>query len=105
MIGGEVVEKRLYLNQILSGDNEQNGLSVAAMIEAMIVQIGAEVKDITEVWLQSDNAACYHVKHMLFSISLMNMKHKVQITRFVHTETQDGKGLIDAHFVHGTWYI
>ena len=98
MIGGEVVEKRLYLNQILSGDNEQNGLSVAAMIEAMIVQIGAEVKDITEVWFQSDNAACYHVKDMLFSISLMNLKHKLQITRFVHTETQDGKGLTDALF-------
>ena len=105
MIDNEVVEKKLYLDQILNGDNEQNGLSVAAMIEAMIVQIGAEVKDITEVWLQSDNAACYHVKHMLFSISLMNMKHKVQITRFIHTETQDGKGLVDAHFARGTWHI
>ena len=105
MIGSEVVEKKKYLDQILSGDNEQNGLSVAAMVEAMICQIDAEVKDITEVWLQSDNAACYHVKHLLFAITLMNLKHKVKITKVVHTETQDGKGLIDAHFARGTWHI
>ncbi len=33
---------------------------------------------------------------------LVSIKHNVNITDVIHTKTQDGKGLCDAHFAHRT---
>lgn len=49
-------------------------------------------------WLQSDNAPCYTGPHLLVALMLINTRSPVKTARFIHTETQDGKGLVDAHF-------
>ena len=36
---------------------------------------------------------------------IIGRKTGVFISRYIHTETQDGKGLIDAHFAKGTAHV
>ena len=95
----------MYLDQILDSDNKQDGLSVLSMVEAMIIHIKEDLPCINELWLQSDNARCYHLKYLIFGIVILGVHHMLSITRIIHTETQDGKGLIDAHFAQGTHKI
>ena len=101
----KAVERRKYLDQILEGDNKQDGLGVLSMVEAMLVHIKEELPFITDIILQSDNAGCYHVKELLFGMLVLGIHHGLQISRMIHTETQDGKGLIDAHFAQGSHQI
>ena len=61
----KAVKQRVYLDQILNGDNKQDGLSVLSMIEAMIVHIKEDLAFIKELWLQSNNAGCYHLKDLV----------------------------------------
>ena len=48
---GKAVEQRMYLNQILEGDNKQDGLSVLSIVETMIVRIKEDLDCITKLWL------------------------------------------------------
>ena len=48
---GKAVEQRVYLDQILDGDNKQDGLSVLSMVEAMMVHIKEDLPCIDELWL------------------------------------------------------
>jgi len=88
----------VYLDQILEGDNQQNAGAVAGMVEAALEFFHSELPDLESVILQSDNAACYQNNELLFLLQLINSRSSVSIERYIHTETQDGKGLIDAHF-------
>ena len=51
--------------------------------------------------IQSDNANQY--QNPLFVLSLhfinMKMKNKIFINKYIHSETQDGKIIMDAYFV------
>ena len=56
---------------------------------------------ISEIVLQTDNAKSYSNNFLLCGISLLNFvyKHKsISIVEFLHTETQDGKTILDAFF-------
>lgn len=75
------------------------------MLEAFLTQLSVELPHIRTVALQSDNAGCYQVKELLLLIAILNTSNQIRIVRFIHTETQDGKGLIDAHFAKGTAHL
>ena len=55
--------------------------------------------------LQSDNAGCYQAKELLLLIAILNTINQIKIVCFIHTETQDGKGLIDAHYAKGIAHV
>ena len=55
--------------------------------------------------LQTDNVGCYQSKEFLLLLAILNGCNKIKVTRYIHTETQDGKGLIDAHFAKGTAHL
>lgn len=56
--------------------------------------------DPIEVTFQSDNAGCYQSRLLKILIAILNVKFagKILISRYFHTETQDGKEIIDAGF-------
>ena len=97
----EAVRYTVYLNQLLSDSNKQDSLSVFSLLDAAMSQIHEELPFITELILQTDNAKSYSNNFLLCAISLLNVVHEhnsLSIIEFVHTETQDGKTILDAFF-------
>jgi hypothetical protein len=136
----EKVESRVIkLDQILSGVNKQDAMTVLALLEAMQVYCSVEFPGATIAYVQSDNASYYQAKQVVVGIPLLNavstffellgsdcisiramqdltllLDYDLQqikksggpvIRCFVHSETQDGKSLLDAHFAHATALI
>lgn len=90
----------VYLDQILSETNMQNALTVVGLLETGIATIVSELPYIKEAVITSDNATCYQNHFVTFMMAIFNKKFSGQffIKSFLHTETQDGKSLLDAHF-------
>jgi hypothetical protein len=90
------------IDQILDGGNKQDAGAVASMIEAALEYVHQELPDIKSVIVQSDNAKCYNCNELRLLTTLINTRSPLKVERHIFTETQDGKGLIDAHFARGT---
>ena len=90
----------VYLDQILSDTNKQDGPTVVALLEIAICTIIHELPFIKEAIITSDNATSYQNHLLTFMMAIFNQKFNNEffISDFVHTETQDGKSLLDAHF-------
>ena len=91
----------VYLNQLISDSNKQDSLSVFALLDAAMVQKNEELPFISELILQTDNPKLYSNNFLLCAILLLNTVHNhcsISITKFIHTETQDGKTILDAFF-------
>ena len=83
---------KLYLDHIVDNENKQDKLAVISILEAVILAIRKHLPNIDQIILQSDNAGCYQTYPMLMS-------------RIIHTETQDGKSVLDAHFARSMQHI
>ena len=96
----EVVKKIVYIDQILEDNNKQDGLSVIGLLECALTHIAIRFPFIQNITLQSDNAATYQNHELLIGIHFINMKLQGQllVKQFIHSETQDGKTILDAHF-------
>jgi len=57
------------------------------------------------VTVQSDNAAYYHNKYLQLALPYIGMAANVNVARYIHTETCDGKCLIDAHFAMAMRFV
>lgn len=97
----------VYLDQIMDGDNRQDAAAVASMIEACLHWVNKHLPHIKTVAIQSDNAKCYNCnfQRMFLCLLLCNSKCPVKVTQYIQTETQDGKGLIDAHFARAMAHV
>jgi hypothetical protein len=106
-VNGEprAVKVTLNLDQILQGSNKQDGAAVLGLLEAAIYHLKNLIPDVKTLAIQSDNAKCYHSKLMLAFIPILSASCGVHISKYIHTETQDGKGLIDAHFARGSNHV
>lgn len=99
----EPVRVLLPIDQILDSGNRQDGPCVLSMMEAMMKMIKVELPWVENIIIVSDNANCYHSKNMLFPICLLNqlsMRSEPRgplIVKYIHPETQDGKGPCDSH--------
>ena len=90
-----------YLDQIISDSNKQDSFCVFSLLEAALAQINNELPFITSIILQTDNAKSYNNNFLLCAIPLLNKIYEpkgISIIEFLHTETQDGKTILDAHF-------
>ena len=97
---GEAQRNIVYLDQILEDSNKQDAGTVIALLEAGLSAIHRQLPFLSEITLLSDNAKCYQNHFLTMMISIFNIKYQgdLLITSFVHSETQDGKSLLDAHF-------
>jgi len=89
---------KFYLDQICENDNKQDKFAVISLVEAILLELKRHHPQIRKVIFQSDNAGCYQNSMHLYLFPYLSYIHGIQIDRFVHTETQDGKSLLDAHF-------
>ena len=90
----------VYVDQILEDGNRQDGFVVISLIESVAVAINEQLPFIHDVIIQSDNANQYQNPYLVLGIHLINVKMRgnLFISEFVHSETQDGKTILDAHF-------
>jgi len=98
----------VYLDQIVSDGNKQDSLSVYSLLDAALAQISNELPFISSIILQTDNAKSYNNTFLLCAIPLLNVVYEPKglgITEFIHTETQDGKTILDAHFARCMKFI
>jgi hypothetical protein len=96
------MESRLYYDHISSGDNKQDKVAVLSMIEAAIMAIKRDLPHIRRITVQSDNASSYQNASVIIFLPLIGVAHGITVERFLHTETQDGKSMLDAHFGQAT---
>ena len=94
------VRKIVYIDQIIEDNNRQDGLAVLGLLECVVSHINLRFPFIKNLVLQSDNAGTYQNHELLIGIHFINMrlKGKILIKEFIHSETQDGKTILDAHF-------
>ena len=94
------VRKIVYIDQIIEDNNRQDGLAVLGLLECAVTHISLRFPFIRKLVLQSDNAGTYQNHELLLGIHFINMKlkGKILIKEFIHSETQDGKTILDAHF-------
>ena len=98
----------VYLDQIVSDGNKQDSLSVYSLLDAALAQISNELPFISSIILQTDNAKSYNNTFLLCAIPLLNVVYQPKglgIIEFIHTETQDGKTILDAHFARCMKFI
>ena len=90
----------VYVDQILQGSNKQDGMTVIALLEACVSSLYIQLPFISQLSIQSDNATTYQNGYLVLGIHLLNIKmmNKIFISDFLHSETQDGKTILDAHF-------
>lgn len=91
-------DNRLYFDYISDGDNKQDRESVVSMMKAVMLSLREDLPSIKAVTLQSGDAACYQNALVMLLLPCHSVTHGTQVTRFIHTETQDGKSVLDAHF-------
>jgi hypothetical protein len=61
----EPTRKVIKLDQIFDGTNKQDGLTILALIEAALVYLKQEFPFASIKYIQSDNAAAYHLKELV----------------------------------------
>ena len=98
----EVIKRQKFIDQILEEDNSQNAVNVVACLEAALFQLHNEFDWLETVYLQSDNAGCYRGHTIIQWILILNQHLPIKIERFIHSETQSGKCIVDAHFAIST---
>ncbi|OWZ07270.1 hypothetical protein PHMEG_00020353 [Phytophthora megakarya] len=99
---GELVETKLYFDQICSGDNKQDKDIVVALVEAVSLSIRREVPHIKRITFQSDNASNYQNVYVTLILSILGAVHEYYVVRYIHSDTQDGNSMLDAHFATAT---
>lgn len=94
----EAVAQRAHFDDISLSDNKQDSRAVVSILESLLMRVKEKLPQIKFLILQSDNAKCCMSAELALTIPLLSMIHGARATRFIHTETQDGKSLLDARF-------
>ena len=92
------VENTLYFDSLADVDSKQDKHAVLAMIEVVMLRIQRTLPHIKTIVLQSDNAACYSNTLLPLALPFLSKTYGLVTERFIHTKTQDGKSILDAHF-------
>ena len=72
----------------------QDWFTVASIIESLLKTVKTEQPFSTEVFLCSDNGACYH-NAPLFALPATGSRTRTQIRRYDSSEPQAGKDICD----------
>ena len=91
----------------MEGGNKKDSPVVIALSEAALSMIMVELPNASDVALQSDNANFYRGTLILLTMCYLNLKYlgKIFVSEVAHTETQDGKSELDAHFAKSKRFL
>lgn len=96
---------KYYMDHVIDNGNKQDKLAVFSLLEAVIMGMKEKLPVFSKVTLLSDNAGCYQNTLLMLLIPYLAFAYGTNITRFLHTETQDGKSVLDAHFARSMQVI
>ena len=88
----------MYIDHINANDNHQDAACVLSLMEAILNTVKQCLPGIEKVKFQSDNARTYSNALLPYFIPKLSESTGLHVKSFIHTETGQGKGLIDAHF-------
>ena len=83
----------------------QGWFSVAHIVNDLMDQLQTISPNITEIFLKSDNAGCYHCAPLLSNIYHWNVKSPIRILEYNNSESQNGKIFCDAKTAHCKMHI
>ena len=97
---GEERHLRLrYFDTVIEGDAAQDIGSTLSIVEDVLMRIRHEMpQHVESIIFQSDNARTYQNLCLPLMIGEMAAAANLFCERILHTETQDGKCIVDAHF-------
>ncbi|XP_062614103.1 uncharacterized protein LOC134275825 isoform X2 [Saccostrea cucullata] len=79
---------------------KQDWNAVSLLLEHTLLTIKSQLPQITEVFLRSDNAGCYHCSNLWLSIPFISQRTGISIRRYDFSEAQSGKSYCDAKIAH-----
>ena len=71
---------------------------VLSILDALFAEVKRQCPGVESCTVQSDGAAAYCNHTLPLLLTPLASSHGLRVPSFVHSETQDGKGIIDAHF-------
>lgn len=88
----------LYIDHIVGNQTTQDAVAVCSILEAVLHRAKTELPLLSEVWLLSDNASCYQNNMLPVIAPFIADAAGLNLRGILHSETQRGKSLVDAHF-------
>ncbi|XP_063419323.1 uncharacterized protein LOC134702179 [Mytilus trossulus] len=79
---------------------KQDWFAVASILENVLVNVRVRMPIITEVFLRSDNAGCYHTGLLWQAIYGISERTDIFIRRYDYSEAQSGKSYCDSKIAH-----
>ncbi|XP_076102090.1 uncharacterized protein LOC143071577 [Mytilus galloprovincialis] len=79
---------------------KQDWFAVASILENVLVNVRVRMPIITEVFLRSDNAGCYHTGLLWQAIHGISERTDIFIQRYDYNEAQSGKSYCDSKIAH-----
>ena len=79
----------------LFDDCNQNWFAVASILEHTLATLKGLKPHLTEAFLKSDNAGCYHTAFLLLSLPSLGERSGVRVTRYDFSGPQAGKDICD----------
>jgi hypothetical protein len=97
----------LKKSALINYENKQKIFAVLSIVEAIILEIKKKMPSIEKISFQSDNAGCYQ-NTMLFIMCFLlflSYAHGIEKSRLFHTENQEEKSSLNAHFARSMQLI
>ena len=69
----------------------QDWYAVASILEDLLVKFKSSHPSISQVYLRSDEAGCYHNNSLIAALPSIGERTGISVRRFDHSETQQGK--------------
>ena len=73
----------------------QDSSDVLAVVDDVFKQLKTVAPQITEIYLRTDNAGCYHAATTLLGLRQLATKHAINLVQFDFSDPQGGKGSCD----------
>lgn len=83
----------------------QDFLAVLSIIDAILARLRLELPTVTSIFMLSDNARCYQNDILTVAVPYITKEHGIFLSGIVHSETQRGKSLLDAHFAIAMMHV
>ena len=103
--GQEDEIRTLFFDHLLTNDMKQDRVAVLSLLDAILARLKIELPDVKRFHLISDNARCYQNDLLPVMGPFIAKSHSLFMEGFVHSETQRGKSLVDAHFALAMMHI
>ncbi|KAE9093249.1 hypothetical protein PF010_g17552 [Phytophthora fragariae] len=94
----EIYEHKLYYHYVSNPANGQMKYTVAALVEAVLIDIKRDLPHIKRVVIRSENVPAYQNAFVVTLLPLIGVSCGIEVTRFLQSEAEDGKSLLEAQF-------